>query len=183
MCYDQIGLCDENINIVVILVVNTIKGPICDESKRKEKPSLWINWSLKFYSFCIWTPILKLEITIFVICNRGSDKETGSWSKKGEVATPREPEIWVASKWPPKPVAQCDLDEPGLLRQWRLRVPENESNQKKTKKKKLNIAMIIFSSSSALISIQTTCIRSWVAVACGATSTQLLESIAYYRLG
>ena len=135
MCYDQIGLCDENINIVVILVVNTIKGPICDESKRKEKPSLWINWSLKFYSFCIWTPILKLEITIFVICNRGSDKETGSWSKKGEVATPREPEIWVASKWPPKPVAQCDLDEPGLLRQWRLRVPENESNPKKNKKK------------------------------------------------
>ena len=62
MCYSEIEICAQDINTVLGFIVNTFERAYAT-TKRIE------FFTLTSYNFGISTPILKLEMTNYVICN------------------------------------------------------------------------------------------------------------------
>ena len=62
-CFDEFGLCAQNIDTILDSIVNTIGTVYVINWKRKR------IFNLTSYDYCISTPTLKVEMTIFEIHN------------------------------------------------------------------------------------------------------------------
>jgi hypothetical protein len=62
-CFDEVGLCAQNIDTILDSIVNTI-GRVYVINWKRER-----NFNFTSYDYCISTPTPKVEMTIFEIHN------------------------------------------------------------------------------------------------------------------